>query len=139
MSDTAPPRVDWLDLPQADDASILQAIPVDTEAAFARVADQFCAVNEPQVSSLADYLSVDPGRARFEKVTRPLSAARAKALLRRMTAAGTAPSSSALPDHATAPLAHKALLSRILNLSRIAAMQRACAAASTTPFNGGQF
>ncbi|MCW2318900.1 hypothetical protein M2322_004469 [Rhodoblastus acidophilus] len=139
MSDFAPPRSNWLSLPAVEEASPPQQVPKDIQAAFDQLAKAFSAITEDQTSSLADYLSVDPGRARFDHVTRPLSASRAKALLRRMTGDGTAPSSSALPDPATASLARKALLSRIFDVSRLAALQRACAAVSTTPVKGGQF
>ena len=59
-------------------------------------------------------------------------------LLRRMTDGGRAPSSAALPVRSVAALARKALVGRILDLTRLEALGRACAVVSASKHKGGQ-
>ncbi|WP_294537748.1 hypothetical protein [uncultured Rhodoblastus sp.] len=135
---TRPPFI-WLDLPHSADFVAPAPIPPDVQAALERFAGAIAAVKEPQVSFLAHYFSVDPGRIRFNNITRRLAADSLASLLHKMTASGRAPSSAALPDSTVAALARKTLLSRILDPSRIEALQRACETVSTSTIKGGPF
>ena len=135
---TRPPII-WLDLPHSADFVPPAPIPPDVQASLERFAGAIAAVKEPQVSFLARYFSVDPGRIRFNNITRRLAADSLASLLHKMTASGRAPSSAALPDSAVAALARKTLLSLILDPSRIEALQRACETVSTSTIKGGPF
>ena len=137
MSDAAQPPIVWLDLPRAEPGAA-KPIPPEVQTALDRFADAIAAIKQPQVSTLARYFSVDPGRARFNNITRRLPDESLASLLQRMTVGGRAPSVAALPDPTVAALARKMLLSRILDQSRIEALQRACEAVSTFNINGGQ-
>ena len=90
MSDTRTPRGDWLDLPQADQDPSIGRLPPDVEASLRQLALDLGALNPQDLPHLARYLGNDPGRARFDRITRPLPSSAATRLLRRMTADGTA-------------------------------------------------
>ena len=106
------------------------------QASLERVADAIAEVKGPQLRSLVRYLAVDPGRLRFDNVTRRLPERTLIDFLRRMTDGGGASSSAALPEPTLAALTRKALLTRILDHARLIALQRACSAVSSSTQTG---
>lgn len=131
MSETALPSNSWLDLPHAEAGlPTTNSIPPDIQASLESIADAIAAVRGPELRALARYLAADPGKSRFGNVTQRLPERSLIPLLRRMTDSGRAPSSAALPEPTLEALSRKALLARVLDDSRIIALERACAAVS---------